>query len=180
MSQDGSICFYSPSQASSFYMSNFAKSPFEVDGVVYACNESFYQAKKFVHEPWYEQAIASTDSPMKAKLLGTQSTNYRFASKWKINKKDDPRLVFDVVELSRKRGITIRPDWTTVRDDVMRTGLKAKFTQNPELRKKLLSTGSARLIENSPRDSYWGIGADGKGQNRLGCLLMELREELRP
>jgi predicted NAD-dependent protein-ADP-ribosyltransferase YbiA (DUF1768 family) len=35
------------------------------------------------------------------------------------------------------------------------------------------------LIENSPKDSYWGIGKNKDGQNWLGKFLMKLREELR-
>jgi N-glycosidase YbiA len=64
----------------------------------------------------------------------------------------------------------------------MRTALRAKFKQHPELKKTLLSTGEARLIESSPTDSYWGIATreDGsEGFNKLGLLLMEIREEIR-
>jgi len=71
-----------------------------------------------------------------------------------------------------------RDDWDSVKDDVMRTALYCKFTQHSALRTLLLSTGDAELVENTPRDSYWGNGGDGKGLNRLGKLLMELRDEL--
>jgi N-glycosidase YbiA len=81
--------------------------------------------------------------------------------------------------LGRKRSFPLRPDWTEVRDDVMRRALHAKFTQHPDLRTLLLSTGDAELIENSPIDWYWGCGKDGTGTNRLGQLLMELRDRLR-
>ena len=43
----------------------------------------------------------------------------------------------------------------------------------------MLDTGGALLVENAPGDYYWGIGADGTGKNRLGRILMEVRNELR-
>ncbi len=61
----------------------------------------------------------------------------------------------------------------------MREALTAKFRQNPELLEQLLATGDAELVENSPVDYFWGIGADGSGKNTLGKLLMEVRAALR-
>ena len=72
----------------------------------------------------------------------------------------------------------LRSDWERVRESVMLRALDAKF-RLPVMRELLLGTGNALLQEASPTDSYWGIGADGKGRNRLGCLLMQLRETLR-
>lgn len=60
----------------------------------------------------------------------------------------------------------------------MRFGIFAKFTQNLDLKEKLLSTEDAKLIEDSPKDPYWG-GSLENSRNRLGELLMELRENLR-
>jgi ribA/ribD-fused uncharacterized protein len=61
----------------------------------------------------------------------------------------------------------------------MREALWAKFTQHPELRSLLLSTGDETIVEHTENDNYWGDGGDGSGRNRLGVLLMELREKLR-
>ena len=72
----------------------------------------------------------------------------------------------------------VRADWERVKVDVMRTALRAKFTQHAAARELLLSTGRARLVENSPNDYVWGVGRDGSGRNLLGVLLAELREEL--
>jgi ribA/ribD-fused uncharacterized protein len=80
-------------------------------------------------------------------------------------------------DLGQSRAIAIRPDWDIVKEAVMFAGLQAKF-ENPELKSLLLGTGKKTLIENSPYDSYWGIGPNGKGKNRLGGLLMQLRTEL--
>lgn len=82
-------------------------------------------------------------------------------------------------KMGRKRSFPLRADWETVRDEVMRRALYAKFTQRAELGSLLLATDNAELVENSPMDWYWGCGKDGTGQNRLGQLLVELRERLR-
>jgi len=39
----------------------------------------------------------------------------------------------------------------------------------------LLATEEELLVENAPRDYYWGCGADGSGQNKLGQVLMTVR-----
>ena len=80
--------------------------------------------------------------------------------------------------LGRSRAYAIQPDWDVIREDVMRHALRRKF-EHRELRALLLSTGNRPLIEASPFDRYWGAGRDGTGRNRLGVLLMELRDALR-
>ena len=81
--------------------------------------------------------------------------------------------------MGRSRSLPLRPDWETVKDDVMREALRAKFDQHPKLKSLLLSTGAVELIEHTQNDSYWADGGDGSGKNRLGELLMELRTQLR-
>src|SRR6266478_9880524 len=81
--------------------------------------------------------------------------------------------------MGRSRERPLRPDWESVKDDIMREVLRAKFTQHPDLRSLLLKTGDSELIEHTRNDSYWADGGDGSGKNRLGQLLMELRTELR-
>ncbi len=73
----------------------------------------------------------------------------------------------------------LRADWEQVKDEVMLRALRAKFTQHDRLRRLLLSTGDAELVEHTKNDSYWADGGDGSGNNRLGVLLMQLRAELR-
>jgi ribA/ribD-fused uncharacterized protein len=80
--------------------------------------------------------------------------------------------------LGRDKKFKIRKDWESVKEDVMYTALKAKFTQNSYLRAELLKTGTKELIEHTKNDSYWADGGDGSGKNRLGILLMNLRKEL--
>jgi predicted NAD-dependent protein-ADP-ribosyltransferase YbiA (DUF1768 family) len=64
----------------------------------------------------------------------------------------------------------------------MRNVLIAKFTQHEDLRDILLSTGKARLVESATvKNSVnleWGE-VNGKGQNKLGILLMEVRSLLK-
>lgn len=81
--------------------------------------------------------------------------------------------------MGRDRKRPLRRDWEAVKEWVMLDALRAKFTQHAELRELLLGTGDARLVEHTANDSYWGDGGDGSGKNRLGHLLMQLRDELR-
>ena len=80
--------------------------------------------------------------------------------------------------------------WKTIRVQIMRRGIRAKFQQNPELLYNLLNTGSSLMAECAPRDLVWGIGLDiedarssdpkeWKGRNMLGRTLMRVREDLR-
>lgn len=73
-----------------------------------------------------------------------------------------------------------RPDWKEVKDGTMKRAVRAKFEQHPELGAQLLALGSRRIVEESHVDAYWGSGADGHGENRLGKILMALRAELAP
>jgi ribA/ribD-fused uncharacterized protein len=79
--------------------------------------------------------------------------------------------------------------WKRARTEIVMAGNRAKFTQNPELRDLLLATAGTTLVEASPYDKIWGIGlaatdprandsSQWKGQNLLGKILTELREEL--
>ena len=85
----------------------------------------------------------------------------------------------DAASLGRRRDFPLRRDWEQVKENVMLEALRAKFTQHPDLAEILLGTADAELIEHTARDSYWGDGGDGSGRNRLGHLLMQLRDELR-
>lgn len=97
----------------------------------------------------YRERIRTTESPMTAAKMG------------------------------RDRGFPLRSDWESVKDDVMRTAVRAKIGQHPTLRALLISTGDAILIEHTTNDSYWADGGDGSGKNMLGQILMEIRAELR-
>ncbi|MDR0229221.1 MAG: NADAR family protein [Flavobacteriaceae bacterium] len=77
----------------------------------------------------------------------------------------------------RNKKNKLREDWEVVKEDVMYKALKFKFMQHPMLLHKLLMTDDQIIIEHTENDNYWADGGDGNGQNRLGVLLMKLREE---
>lgn len=93
--------------------------------------------------------------------------------KEKIKQADSPAAA---KKLGRK--VNCRDDWNSVKIDIMRTIVAAKFA-DPELAAKLLETGKAELVEgNWWGDTFWGV-CKGTGQNWLGKLLMETREGLK-
>lgn len=69
----------------------------------------------------------------------------------------------------------IDPNWDSIRDSVMLDALRAKFNQCVDANRILMKTGDAYLHEDSPVDMYWGV----KGRDRLGQLLMQVREEIK-
>lgn len=69
-------------------------------------------------------------------------------------------------------------NWHSIKLLRMYRILKVKFS-DPELRDKLLDTENSILIENSKSDSFWGIGRDGKGRNRLGKMLLRVRDQIK-
>lgn len=78
--------------------------------------------------------------------------------------------------------------WKKVCDNIVFEGNMYKFNQNAGIRNKLLETDDKVLAEASPKDSMWGIGysdedalnnIDNWGENRLGIVLMRVREQLK-
>jgi len=98
------------------------------------------------------------------------------ADREEIRRANTPAIA---ARLGRSRKKKLRSDWERVRVPAMRTALEAKFGQHADLRELLLSTGDTRLVEHTDRDSFWGDGGDGSGENMLGRLLMEIRTMLR-
>lgn len=150
MSEDSREPIYFYSKTTAYYeLSNFSPHGFQLDGVYWPTVEHYFQTQKFPAAPAHQEKIRQARTPKEAKSLGRS---------WEI---------------------PLRPDWEQVKEEVMRKGLRAKFTAHPELIALLLETGTRRLIENAPSDYYWGCGQSGTGKNRLGVLLMELRRQLR-
>lgn len=81
------------------------------------------------------------------------------------------------------RRITLREDWEEIRFEVMLHAHLGKYKALSGYRRALLSTGDAFLYEDSPTDDIWGLwdkeAWDWTGQNLLGKVLMQVREELR-
>lgn len=135
---------------------------FEVDGIYYHTTEQFMMASKarlFGDEEVLAEIMAAT-TPSEYKKLGRKVKGF-MAEKWD----------------AYKYRIVVK-------------GNKAKFSQNPTIGEFLLSTGNAILAEASPYDAIWGIGLDRetalrggvndwRGENLLGCALMDVRDWLR-
>jgi len=117
-------------------------------------SEALYQACRFPSSVDVQRMIIEQKSPMTAKMKGKP-----FRSQ-------------------------TRPDWATVRVTIMRWCLRSKLACNlQKFGNLLLSTGDKPIVEDSHRDRFWGAVSqdDGSliGENVLGRLLMELREELK-
>jgi ribA/ribD-fused uncharacterized protein len=161
------ILFYDKKDKETYFLSNFYSIPVEYDGKTYPSSEHAYQASKFEDDD-YREEIRNANTPGISRLLGTQKV------KGNYNWQEEVRKIIDSYP-----DVKVIKNWDLIKDDKMREIVYLKFSQNPELMNQLLSTGDALLIENSPRDDYWGIGKNRKGKNRLGEILMETREKLR-
>jgi ribA/ribD-fused uncharacterized protein len=73
----------------------------------------------------------------------------------------------------------IRPDWDAIKDEVMYCAVRRKFELHAALKTMLLETGEEDIAEANPADSYWGIGGDGTGLNKLGKIMSRIRADLR-
>ena len=78
----------------------------------------------------------------------------------------------------RGRQLILRDDWERIKVPLMKELLERKF-EIPELKEKLLNTGDSELIEgNNWNDFFWGK-CHGKGENWLGKLLMQIRDNIK-
>ena len=133
------------------FLSNFYPSPITDGNLIFPTVEHMFQAAKTVTLEEYEM-IAAADTPGQAKRLG--------------------------------RNITLREDWEKVKDEMMYNALWLKFSI-PDLREKLLATSDEELIEgNTWHDNTWGSCSCDRcknieGQNKLGKMLMQIREEIK-
>lgn len=144
------IEFYSTRPKQIGFMSNFTKvQNLWLDSKPFPTTEHYFQSAKF-----------AATCPEHAERIRTAKTATVAA------------------RLGRSRKYPIRPDWAEKRDEVMETALMAKFSQNRDMRRLLIGTGQAELVEHTSKDRYWADGGDGSGQNRLGQLLMRVRERV--
>jgi hypothetical protein len=78
----------------------------------------------------------------------------------------------------RGRRVRMRADWDQVKIGVMLICIRDKF-KDPALRRLLLATEDTHLEEgNTWGDTFWGT-VNGRGQNHLGRILMQVRSEIR-
>lgn len=144
------------------FLSNMYEAPMQVEGTTFPTVEHYFQ---------WAKAKQFGDAASQTKILKTESAKSVKAYGKKITPFDEEV-------------------WKEKAPVVMKTALKAKFAQHPDLLAKLLDTGDRPLGEADPRGKYWGIGTSAEtskakdptrwpGQNVLGKLLMELRTELK-
>jgi ribA/ribD-fused uncharacterized protein len=94
----------------------------------------------------------------------------------KIRNADKPIIAKNMAD---KHSNKMRLDWDAVKDEVMYRAVRRKFELHGELRALLLATGDEEIAESAPNDYYWGVGREGTGQNKLGKIIMRIRDELR-
>jgi ribA/ribD-fused uncharacterized protein len=143
------ILFYKVKGQKYGAFSNFSPHKIEVNKKVYPTSEHYFQAMKF------------------------ECTQYEEHIRTKLG--NSPQAAAD---FGRRRDLPLRNDWEKVKDSVMETAIRAKFSQHEDLLHLLIDTGSAELVEDSPTDYYWGIGKNGTGKNMLGKILMKVRWEI--
>lgn len=145
-------------------LSNMHPSVMTVGKTKFSSNEQFYvysKAKRFHDDEAAADVLKMTD-PVAIKRRGKNIANY------------DNKI------------------WKDDRVGVMKTGLLHKFRQNSHLKNFLLQTENNILIEASAHDKFWGCGLSlhnrklwdhnswlGKAENKLGELLVEVRQLLR-
>ena len=163
LSVDGAnsvVAFYGGRQSGAIF-STFFPATFWDDGDRHSSLEGYFQ---------YQKAKKFGDKEAMEKIINTKSPS-----------------------IQRKLGENIKgfdeAVWAQVRDDVMRTGLRLKFEQNSGLRHRLLMTHNASLCEATANEKYWACGlnlnhkdlpnkAAWPGENKLGIMLMQLRDTL--
>lgn len=69
-------------------------------------------------------------------------------------------------------------NWEEIKVTVMEDIVRHKLKQNPYVMHKLIQTGNRLIVEDSPKDSFWGWGKDRRGRNELGKIWMKLRSEI--
>ena len=133
------------------YLSNFYPCNIIYDGMTYKNLEAAFQAAK-CSDLTARSQFQSLD-PAEAKKLG--------------------------------RTVALRDDWEKIKLIVLSELVRVKFIGFPELLDCLLATGGAYLSEdNTWHDNYYGNCTctkcqDIPGQNYLGHILMQLREQMR-
>lgn len=131
------------------WLSNMWPVEFEVNGIKFMSSENAYQASKFAGQREKIEKLAKMPALNTKKFVRDRVNN-----PWSTEDFDNKKLKF------------------------MKLFLKKKF-ENPCLRQKLLNTGTVHLEEtNDWNDTYWGCCPQGVGENNLGKLLMEIRQEI--
>lgn len=186
--EDNVVKFYDP-KGPNGYLSNLfiCKKGFVFKGIRFDSVEKCFQWAKFnlpengltSYNPEVQEAnkeylayllLASTGA--KVFQMG-RVRKYSGFKEWRLTSEKASPIINNIVEKYRDK-IRVREDWDDYRNIIMEQAVMAKFEQNLDLKQKLMNLQGYKIQEASPRDWYWGIGADGKGNNRLGEILMKL------
>jgi predicted NAD-dependent protein-ADP-ribosyltransferase YbiA (DUF1768 family) len=144
---------------------------FMMDDLVFRSVEQYYQYKKFlcIDEKYANEIILTCHSAPDVKRFSGKG--YYVDYKYKNN---NP-LKMTKTALKHKFDVGKSEFFREYALSVMRVGLRAKFTQNPELLNALLNTYPHPLSEiGRMKRDYWAH----TGQDMLGKLLMEIRLSL--
>lgn len=94
----------------------------------------------------------------------------------KVRQAEHPR---SARHLGRARLRRVRKDWRNIKDVIMTRALYTRARTHADVSAALLDTGEKVIIEKSLYDYYWGCGRDGRGHNKYGKVLMNVRAKLR-
>ena len=131
-----------------FYpLDNFSSFKVEYNGYLYSTAEEAFQANMFIKD------YPEISDEIKRSNSAHEAQKIRFKNEDKITLKEDEIL------------------------KIMEEILRCKVKQNPYVLKKLLETKDYYIVEDSPKDDYWGWGLYRNGENNLGKIWMKLRDE---
>lgn len=94
----------------------------------------------------------------------------------KIRSAPHPR---DAKKLGESRWKKKKSNWKTERELYMTRGMYIKCRTYPEVAAALIESGDLPILDTSNFDYFWGCGRDGRGKNRFGLVLMDIRKKLR-
>lgn len=133
-----------------FMFNNFASFQVEWCGRLWQTSEHVYQAAHF-----FETAPDLAETIYKA------------------------RSAHEAYKLAKANADKAPENWEDIKEGIMLDICRHKLAQHGYIQKKLLETGDAPIVEDSPQDSFWGWGPDRTGKNALGKIWMQLRDELK-
>ena len=187
LTNQSDIFFHDPKDIHYYLSNSFTNNngiPLFIDenGEKWYSVEAYYQAHKFMHSKRgceYAKWIQKADTPHKAYLLGQKYICRMMpAHNICVSKKEQVSIRYLMCEYMKIREADCIQNWEEIREDVMHKALTFKFTQDPFLKRKLIRTGCSILRHYVKDDPYWGEFWKNGGSNRLGKILMEIRNKL--
>ena len=135
------------------YFSPYTAHAIELGGRVYPTVEHAYQCQRYIDNKIIDEIIAAT-SPVKA---------------WETSTKYKHLQIPEFKDENYKL-------------EVMKKLMRLKALQHEEVRKALLESGDLKIVKHivtyPPGDGFWDDGEDGEGDNHMGRMWMEIREEM--